>query len=225
MKKTLILTMAIATIFSFGIVGAMDVTVPMNLDTVKRTYSSSPKRILQKNYLESLRQRYQNMYNRKRMDRDYRNLYNQKVAIKRSQKAAHVVGGIKSILSRTGEMEQDKERVKENTPYQVQAVNHKSVFLKRAMDYYVYGGEAGSDVMSVGNINMKNHKIDKRRMLNKMYAHKKRTRRTLSETRDLQKAMMDAPKYETSEKRPVNYRTGDFRNNMLSPFTSLKWMD
>lgn len=218
MKKVLILTLAVAAMVSLGAVEA----APMNLDTLPKSHAN--KSLLQKNYLESLRLRYQNMYNRKMMGRDYFNLYKQRSVIKQAQKDAHVVGSIKSELSRIGEMEQDKERVREKIPYQVKAVNSKSIFLKRAMDYYVYGGNAGTNAMEAGNINMRDHKVSKTKMLDLMYKHKRDIGDITLTTRDIQKNMV-APEYEGLEKRTANYRTGDFKNNMLSPFTSLKWME
>lgn len=219
MKKTLVIAMAL-TIATLGLANA----APINLDTLPKTRSNDSTRILQQNYLEALQNRYQNMYNRKMMGRDYFNLYNQRDSIRGSQKKAHVVGGIKSELSRIGEMEQDKDRVQPKTPYQVKAVNAKSIFLKRAMDYYVYGGNAGTDAMEAGNINMRDHKVSKTKMLDLMYKHKRDTSDITLTTRDIQKNMV-GPKYEGLEKRTANYRTGDFKNHMLSPFTSLKWME
>ncbi len=218
MKKTLILTAAIVAIVSFGAVQAE----PVNLDTLPKTLIA--KRDLQKKYLESLRKRYQMMYNNKMMTRDYFNLKRQREMIKKSQKKAHVVSIVKSELSRTGELEQDKERVRIKNPYQVKAVNPKSIFLKRAMDYYVYSGDAGSDIMDRGNINMRDHKVSRTKMLEMMYKHGQKVGGIKLEAREILKAMV-APKYEGTSKRPVNYRTGDFKNNMLSPFTSLKWLN
>jgi hypothetical protein len=210
--------MAVAIMATLGTAEA----APVNLDTLPKTFIAKGQ--LQRNYLDSLRMRYQNLYNNKVMNRDYFNVKTRKAALVDAQKNAHVVGGIKSELSRTGEMEQDKERVQPKTPYQVQAVNSKSIFLKRAMDYYVYNGKAGSDVMNRGNINMKDHKVSKTRMLDLMYKHGQKIGGITLETRGIQKSMV-APEYAGTIKRPANYRTGDFRANMLSPFTSLKWLN
>jgi len=217
MKKTLILTMAVAAMVSLGATEA----APVNLDTLPKTFIAKGE--LQRNYLDSLRMRYQNLYNNKVMTRDYFNVKTRKAALIKAQKAAHVIGGIKSELSRTGEMEQGKERVQPKTPYQVKAVNSKSIFLKRAMDYYVYGGNAGTDVMDTGNINMRNHKVSTTRMLDLMYKHKKSIGDITLETRSLQKNMI-GKRNENSVKRTANYRSGSFRTHMLSPFTSLKWL-
>jgi hypothetical protein len=69
---------------------------------------------------------------------------------------------------------------------------------------------------------MRDHKVSRRKMISAMY--KKQLGETTLETRELQKSMV-GPKYETSKVRPSNYRTGDFMSHMLSPFTSLKWLD
>ncbi len=218
MKKTLILTVAIASLVSLGVAKAE----PVNLDTLPRTFVAKGQ--LQRNYLDSLRMRYRNLFNRKLMTRDFFNVKTRKKALREVQKNAHVMGEVKSILSRTGELEQDKDRVQPSSPYQVKAVNSKSVFLKRAMDYYVYNGDAGAEAMDAGNINMRHHKVPRRKMLNLMYQHKKKVGGITLDTREMQKAMV-APKYEGTKKRVGNYRTGDFKENMLSPFTSLKWLN
>lgn len=217
MKKTLILTMAIVAIASFGATDA----APANLDHVQKNFLSDKK--LQNNYLDALKIRYQRMYNNKMMDAESKNAYNQKESIKKSQKDAHIMGGLKSILSRTGELEQDKDRVQKKTPYQIQAVNSKSVFLKRAMDYYVYNGDAGSEIMKEGNINMRDHKVARRKMLNLMYKHRRDIGDITLDTRNLQKNMV-APEYKGLIERRANYKKGDFSSNMISPYTSLKWL-
>jgi len=218
MKKTLIIAVAVAAITSLGVVKA----APVNLDTLPKI--TNTKASLQRSYLDSLRMRYRNMYNRRLMTRDYFNVKTRRRSLKKAQKAAHVVGELKSILARTGELEKDKERVQPSTPYQVEAVNPKSIFLKRAMDYYVYNGDAGTEIMNRGNINMRDHKVSRTKMLDLMYKHKRSIRDITFGTREMQKSMV-GPKYENTKKRTANYRTGDFKVNMLSPFTSLKWLD
>ena len=218
MKKTLILTVAIASLVSLGVAKAE----PVNLDTLPKSFIAKGQ--LQRNYLESLRMRYRNLLNRKLMTRDFFNVKKRRKSLRKLQKEKHVMGEVKSILPRTGELEKDKERVKPALPYQVKAVNPKSVFLKRAMDYYVYNGDAGPEIMDMGNINMRDHRVSRTKMLDLMYMHKKKVGGITAEAREMQKDMV-APKYEGTKKRVANYRTGDFLQNMLSPFTSLKWLD
>lgn len=218
MKKTVILTMALAAIFSLGSVNAN----PVNLDTLEKT-SLSPS-TLQQNYLEALKLRYQKLQRNADRGPEYNNSFRQLLSIQAAKKAANVQGSNTSTLTRTGPMEQDKERVQAKTPYQVQAVNSKSIFLKRAMDYYVYNGNAGTEIMSTGNIDMEKNKVSRTKMLDLMREHRKSFRDITLDQRALQKNMAGTTN-EDSIQRTFTNRSGDFSANMISPYTSLRFLN
>ena len=221
MKKTIVLTMALAAIVSVASAQTNDAG-PVNLDTLERPRASA--NLLQQNYLNALRLRYQRVQRNAERGADFNNSFRQRASIEAAQKAANVQPRNTSTLTRTGPMQEGRERIQTKTPYQVQAVNSKSIFLKRAMDYYVYDGNAGTDIMSEGNIDMENHKVSRTRMLDMMRQHRKSFSDVTADKRTLQKNM-SATSNENSVKRTFTNRNGDFSANMISPFTSLRFLE
>ncbi len=221
MKKILSIGFAIA--LSATICTSVDASASTDLDALSyNSASPSIKRSLQNNYHEALQLRYRYMYNRARHHRDYYNSFLQDYRVNQLKKENNVTGSLGSDMNREGEMETGKERVRVANRNRVQAVNQKSVFRKRAINYYLDGGNADSSIMEMGNVDGMNNVVARRKMLGDIY--KISIGATNLTTRDMVRNI-GLHRGNTGVTKRATYSTGGFNNRMTSPFMSTRWMD
>jgi hypothetical protein len=185
--------------------------------------SPTMQRSRQSNYLDALLLRYKNMYNKSQQDRDYNNKFIQQDRMEQLKKENHIEGNLGSDMNRTGEMEQDKERVRTVDENRVQAVNAKQTFRKAAINYYVDGGAGYSDsaAMEVGNVDGMNNQVARRQTLGEMY--KINVGATNLTTRDMVRNL--GLNLGNGVTKPSTFYKGGFTKTMSSPYMSTKWME
>lgn len=194
------------------------------MDSLNQASSVSVAQTRQASYLDALRLRYKNMYNRMRHNRDYYNSFVQDERMENVKKDNHVQGNLSSDMNREGEMEQDKDRVRTVDENRVQAVNAKQTFRKAAINYYVDGGDGYTDssAMEMGNVDGMNNTVSRRKSINDMY--KMEVGITTLSTRDMIRNL-GVRRGNTGITKRNTYYKGGFNDRMLSPYMSTKWMD
>lgn len=194
------------------------------MDSLNQASSVSVAQTRQASYLDALRLRYKNMYNRMRHNRDYYNSFVQDERMENVKKDNHVQGNLSSDMNREGEMEQDKDRVRTVDGNRVQAVNAKQTFRKAAINYYVDGGDGYTDssAMEMGNVDGMNNTVSRRKSINDMY--KMEVGITTLSTRDMIRNL-GVRRGNTGITKRNTYYKGGFNDRMLSPYMSTKWMD
>ncbi len=178
----------------------------------------------QSNYLDALRLRYKHMYDRSRHDRDYYNTYNQEYRLKNLKQENHVTGNLGSEMTRNGEMEQDKDRVRTIDKNRVQAVNSKQTFRKAAINYYVDGGVGygNKDAMEMGNVDGMKNEVSRKRVFSDMF--KMNVGATNLTTRDMVRNL-GRRQGNTGITKRATYSQGRFHDRMASPYMSTRWME
>ena len=219
MKKLLSIGLAL-TICAPLLTGTADAYTAIQ-DSLNQASTVSVSRARQASYLDALRLRYKNMYFRSQRDRFYKNSYIQDYRLEQVQKDNHIVGILGSEMNREGEMEQDKDRVRTVDTNRVQAVNPKQIFRKRAIDYYVLGGDAGSEAMDMGNIDGMKNQVTRKNVFSEMY--KMSIGSTNLTTRDMIRNI-GLHRGEVGVDKPSTYSTGSFNSRMISPYMSTSWM-
>jgi cysteine synthase len=222
MKKLLSTGMALAMCATIcgGTVDAYTATA----DSLNQASTVSVAQSRQASYLDALRLRYKNMYNRMRHNRDYYNSFVQDERIEEVKKDNHIEGNLGSDMNREGEMEQDKDRVRTVNRNRVQAVNAKQTFRKAAIDYYVDGGDGytNSDAMEMGNVDGMTNEVSRRKMVNEMYKIDVGT--TVLTTRDMIRNL-GVRMGNKSVLKPSTYYKGGFNDRMISPYMSTDWLE
>ncbi len=222
MKKLLSLGLAL-TMCSTVLIGTAD-AYTATMDSMNQASTVSVARNRQANYLEALRLRYKNMYNQERRDRNYYNSYLQKNRLNFLKQENNVVGNLNSKMTREGDMEEGRERVRTVDRYRVQAVNAKQTFRKAAVNYYLDGGDgySSAEAMEMGNVDGMTNVVPRKRMVDAMY--KMHVGATNLTTRDMVRNL-GMHSGETGITKPSTYRTGQFHGKMLSPYMSTRWMN
>lgn len=224
MKKQLSIGFAVA-LSAIILTNTTHADTSASLDELSYNPSSpSIERNLQNSYLDALRLRYKNMYNRIRHHRDYYNSFVQDDRMEALKKDNHIEGNLGSDMNREGEMEQDKDRVRTVDQNRVQAVNAKQTFRKAAINYYVDGGDGYTDAntMEMGNVDGMTNVVPRRKMVDEMY--KMEVGITTLSTRDMIRNL-GVRRGNTGIVKRATYYKGGFNDRMLSPYMSTKWMD
>jgi hypothetical protein len=208
----------------FAVLGETASAYTATMDSLNQASTVSVQRSRQASYLDALRLRYKNMYNRMRHDRNYYNSFVQDDRMEELKKENHIEGNLGSEMNREGEMEQDKDRVRTVDKNQVHAVNAKQTFRKAAIDYYVDGGDgySNSEAMKMGNVDGMKNEVPRRKMLDEMY--KMDVGATVLSTRDMIRNL-GVRMGNKSVSKPSTYYKGGFNDRMISPYMSTKWMD
>ena len=222
MKK--LISTGIALTLCFAVLGESADAYTATKDSLNQASTVSVNQSRQASYLNALRLRYKNMYNRMRHHRDYYNSFVQDNRMEAVKKDNHIEGNLGSDMNREGEMEQDKDRVRTVDRNRIQAVNSKQTFRKAAINYYIDGGDGYTDAntMEMGNVNGMTNVVPRRKMVNEMY--KMEVGITTLSTRDMIRNL-GIRRGNTGITKRATYYKGGFNDRMISPYMSTKWMD
>lgn len=222
MKKLISTGMALTMCFT--VLGETASAYTATMDSLNQASTVSVQRSRQSSYLDALRLRYRNMYNRMRHDRNYYNSFVQDNRMKAVKKENHIEGNLRSNMNREGKMEQYKNRVRTMEKNQIHAVNAKQTFRKAAIDYYVDDGNGYSnfEAMKMGNVDGMRNEVPRRKMLNEMY--KMDVGATVLPIRDVIRNL-GVRMANKSVSKPSTYYKGGFKDQMISPYMSTKWMN
>jgi hypothetical protein len=83
----------------------------------------------------------------------------------------NIVGNLNSKMTREGDMEEGKERVRTKDQYRVEAVNAKQTFRKAAINYYVDGGVGygNKEAMEMGNVDGMKNEVSRKTVFSDMF--------------------------------------------------------
>ncbi len=218
MKKSIALSLAVVAAFA-----AISTTNAMD-ELSYNPASPSLVQARQTAYEDALAKRYQNMHNREVRNYRYYNTYLQKARMTDHKKENGIAGNLTSEMTRTGDLEQNKGRVRTSSTRRTEAVNAKQTFRKAAINYYVDGGQGygSTEAMEMGNVDGMTNKVERRRTTSDEYKFV-RGGANLT-TRDMVRFAGAKTNTATKSRRNTYYK-GNFYTRMASPFMSTNWMN
>lgn len=158
--------------------------------------------------------RYRNYFTGKNRRKEDQSLASQKRVHRNSQKNSNVSGGT-TEMNRTGALK-DVPYYAEQRPVSLGAYerkNSKQIFRKRAIDYYVDGGNAGSAALKEGVVYGSEHEV--RKYIGRKYGWLVGS--IISPIRDMQRRLSP----EVRESAPYvgsTHRTGGSNRNFMHPY-------